>query len=98
MLHRVLKLIGRKYDLGQKFNNSGFIINRHNNKVKMLISNVFNTKISTSYSEIFFFRFLFLSLFGNKESNIGKKDAKISGKGFFKSLLARQVSFSCNKK
>jgi ubiquinone/menaquinone biosynthesis C-methylase UbiE len=73
-----------------------YYLNRNLDLNKKLFAKIFKNKVFIEFNEILFHPELKL-FFGKKDSLLSKIDSKLSGLGFFRSYLARQVLIKIKK-
>ena len=92
----IYQLLGRKYHLEGKFQDS-FYLRRSNKNSSYIISEIFGSNVKCRYTEILFSPELRIPLGSKKHSVIGKLDSQISRFGVLFNFIARQESFHINK-
>ena len=111
--HKILSKDGYLYNFNLNYSVFSFLRNffknKKNKKIKKFyllnrdimfqtktLKKIFKKKVSLKYNEILFHPELKL-FFGKKDSFLSKLDSKLSGLGFFRSHLARQVLIKIKK-
>jgi len=92
----IYQLLGRKYHLEGKYQDS-FFLRRSNKNSRDLVSEIFGSNVKCRYTEILFSPELRIPLGSKKHSVIGKLDSQISRFGVLFNFIARQESFHINK-
>jgi ubiquinone/menaquinone biosynthesis C-methylase UbiE len=92
----IYKLLRKNYHLTGEIKGLYFL-RRFNEEVFSIVEKIFHNKIDIFYSEIIFSPELYLPISSAYDSIFGLLDSRLTGKGWIRSLLARQCSFHIKK-